>query len=291
MGIYLLSIAVADAWFGSDYFTVYSEAWQTGAVCGMIGIIGTLSIIGSLFTLTAMSIDRLVWIVLPKGKTCFNRIWADTVCAIIWVSGTLLAILPLLLSQKFEDFYEHSDACLNLPIVAVSEPVARGFDWQNQLYLLSGYTAFMEGVVWTYSLVIYTCLSSVCILIATLCYTIVLTSELLLKENVLPKDWRNPDFQLAMKMSIIVGVNVLCWFCVIILTVLSQLNIITPNMVNPLLVILFLPLKSALNPLVYCYGNILKCPKPRMVLKISLVRQRNHSSANLTSPGVDPMTK
>ncbi|KAJ8025211.1 hypothetical protein HOLleu_35354 [Holothuria leucospilota] len=56
MGVYLLAIAIADAWFGADYF-LHSEKWRLGTVCGIIGIIGVLSSVVSLLDLTIKTID------------------------------------------------------------------------------------------------------------------------------------------------------------------------------------------------------------------------------------------
>ena len=56
-GVYLLSIGIADAKFGEDYF-LSSYGWRKGTGCMVIGAIGFVSNIASLLSLTFVSIER-----------------------------------------------------------------------------------------------------------------------------------------------------------------------------------------------------------------------------------------
>ncbi|KAJ8048657.1 Relaxin receptor 2 [Holothuria leucospilota] len=46
----------------------------------------------------------------------------------------------------------------------------------------------------------------------------------------------------------------LCWLRIITLSVLSQSSRSIPTMIDPWLVVFFIPINSALNPFIYSYG-------------------------------------
>lgn len=252
MGLYLLAIAIADAWFGPQYFR-YSQKWRTGPMCGIISVFGVLSSIVSILDLTIMTIDRFLCIVFPYGKIHFDRKWGKITCALIWAFGLVFAILPLFLSESIQNLYGYTDVCLGLPIVAIPQNVYQTSQIQGNMKFMKGF-AFEATSTWVLSLVLYTYLSSICLFIVTICYVGMFISLKNSTRSTHRVNGSNDDFKIVRRMSIIVGTDMLCWLPLIILSVLSQCNVKIPIKVNPWLVIFVLPINSALNPFIYSYS-------------------------------------
>ncbi|KAJ8024898.1 hypothetical protein HOLleu_34947 [Holothuria leucospilota] len=244
MGVYLMSIATADIRFGQDYF-FYSEDWRTGLGCAIIGFIGILSTVVSLPVLTLMTIDRFLCIVFTFGSIRFSKTCALITCAILWVSGVIFTSFPLI-GMGF--LYGFSDVCVSLPIVQ---------RWDSY----SEYSFEQEADEWPYSTILYIYYSSFCLLVVTICYICMFISvKRSRRGSSRHSEARNEDIKLAKRMSIIVGTDMLCWLPVIISGLLSKLGFGIPTELNPWLVVLVIPINSALNPFIYSYA-ILKGKK------------------------------
>ncbi|KAJ8022746.1 hypothetical protein HOLleu_37730 [Holothuria leucospilota] len=259
MGAYLLAIAIADASFGSDYF-LYSKTWRTGTTCGIIGVIGVLSSVVSLLDLTVMTIERFICIVFPFGKIRLNPKWGKIICSIIWIFGFTVAILPTVSSDSLPNFYGYTDVCLGLPIVAIPQKVSKVVEKQGLLYQQTGYTSEAMAT-WKYSAILFTYLSSICLLIVTICYVSIFVSVLKTRRSSHRASGRKDEVKLATRISIIVGTDMLCWLPLITLGVLSQCGIQIPSKVNPWLVVCVVPINSALNPFLYSHRILKKRKK------------------------------
>lgn len=253
MGIYLVAIAIADAWFGADYF-LYSEKWRSGTVCGVIGMIGVLSSVVSLLDLTVMTIDRFFCIVYPFGHIRFNRTWGCIICFSIWLIGMATSISPFFLSHLLENFYGHTDVCLGLPIVTIPQQITETLDSKRSLQYVTEYEASTEDATWVFSSILYTYLSSFCLLIVTVCYVSMFISVRNTRRNSHRPNGNKDEVKMASRMSFIVGTDMLCWFPVVVLSSLSKSGIQIPTQVNPWLVVFVIPFNSALNPFIYSYA-------------------------------------
>ncbi|KAJ8026633.1 hypothetical protein HOLleu_31526 [Holothuria leucospilota] len=245
MGVYLMSVAIADITFGNNYYFI-SQIWKTGPVCGTLGVIGVLSTLVSLSVLTLMTIDRFLCIVFPYSSIRFNRTGAITTCAVVWVTSFFLACLSLVGTTPWvKTFYEYSDVCLGLPIVAIDP-----YFQSNGQHDPTGKTD-----TWFYSTVIYTLFSSLCLLVVIVCYISMFVSVKRSRGGSSRHSGAsNEDIKLAKRISVIVGTDMLCWLPVIILSVLTQNGVAVPTQLNCWLVVLVIPINSALNPFIYSYG-------------------------------------
>ncbi|KAJ8023909.1 hypothetical protein HOLleu_36483 [Holothuria leucospilota] len=253
MGVYLFAIAIADAWFGADYYR-YSQKWRTSPICGAIGVIGIVSSIVSMLDLTIITIDRFLCIVYPFGNIRFNRKWSKIVCAVIWLAGLAIALLPIFLKKIVSNFYGYTDVCLGLPVVRIPRGVAADYKAAGLKYKIKEYSETEERVTWLYSSILYTYFGSTCLFVVAVCYICMFISVLRSRRDSHRPSHGNDEMKLATTISVIVGTDMLCWLPIITLSVLSQSGIDIPTKVNPWLVVFVIPINSAMNPFIYSYG-------------------------------------
>ncbi|KAJ8024875.1 hypothetical protein HOLleu_34910 [Holothuria leucospilota] len=184
-----------------------------------------------------MTIDRFLCIVYPFSSTRFNRLGAIVACSVMWYASLGYACLTLL-GRHNEWFYGHSDVCLGLPIVAIVGGTGK-------------------KSTWILSTIIYTYISSFCLIIVIICYvSIFIAVKRTRSGSDRQSEARNEDIKLAKRMSVIVGTDMLCWLPVIILSVLTRRGIAIPTELNPWLVVFVIPINSVLNPFIYSYPII-----------------------------------
>ena len=116
MGIYLLIIATVDQYYRGRYIEV-SELWRKSILCKLCGFLSTMSSEASVFTLVAITTDRMICIVFPFSKWRFSTNTARRIIFSIWLLTFLVSILPILYTSYFRDeFYSRSGVCLALHI-------------------------------------------------------------------------------------------------------------------------------------------------------------------------------
>lgn len=64
MGVYLLTIASVDVYYRGVY-SLYDVTWRTSSGCQLAGFLSTFSSELSVFTLTAITLDRFLVIAFP----------------------------------------------------------------------------------------------------------------------------------------------------------------------------------------------------------------------------------
>lgn len=95
MGVYLLIIASVDVHYRGVYI-LHADAWRSGILCQLAGVLAMLSSEVSVFTLTIITLDRTLAIMYPlkMGKVRLKH--ARILMVLIWLAGFFLSILPTL---------------------------------------------------------------------------------------------------------------------------------------------------------------------------------------------------
>ena len=75
MGGYLLIIAVVDSYYRGVYI-IYDRSWRNSDLCRFSGFISTFSSELSVFTLTVITLDRLVCIIFPLRVRAFSSLFS-----------------------------------------------------------------------------------------------------------------------------------------------------------------------------------------------------------------------
>ncbi|KAJ8034098.1 hypothetical protein HOLleu_24525 [Holothuria leucospilota] len=261
MGVYLLSIGIADAKFGEHYF-LSAYGWRNGVQCKIIGIIGFASNVASLLTLTSVTVERFFFIVFPFGSFHLGSKWKVGICVTIWITSVVIAITPLILSAFVQGVFGFSDVCLGLPVVTVPERTDNNVLFESGSYFGEldhvGENNDIKNLQWIYSQIVYIYFTSACVLIITFCYVAmfisVVASGIISKRPGGSKD----DKKAAMKMSIIVGTDLVCWLPVIAVGILSQAGYEISINLFAWLAVVVMPINSAFNPLIYTIPAIQK---------------------------------
>jgi leucine-rich repeat-containing G protein-coupled receptor 8 len=104
MGVYLMIIALVDTYYRGKYFR-YDRFWRESALCKFAGFMSTFSSELSVFTLTVITIDRLVCIIFPLKMKRLGMREALIVMPALWTLVLFLSASPLVGIEYFNNFY------------------------------------------------------------------------------------------------------------------------------------------------------------------------------------------
>ena len=105
IGVYLLSVAIADLIFSDDYCQ-HRYIWLSSHYCSILGILSTLGSQLSLFSMTALSLSRVsnISVLIPQDGTtlkAFCKIGAISLT--LMILSSFIAVIPL--TPAYEDYF------------------------------------------------------------------------------------------------------------------------------------------------------------------------------------------
>ena len=115
MGIYLVIIASVDAHYRGDYARE-DITWKESKLCTVAGFLSTLSAELSMLTLTLITLDRFIVIVINSPTVRLGKRHVMVLLLCLWLFVFLLCLVPCFENQYFENFYGQSEMCLPIPI-------------------------------------------------------------------------------------------------------------------------------------------------------------------------------
>lgn len=262
MGVYLFSIGIADAKFGDTYF-LSAHGWRNGTGCKIIGVIGFVSNIASALSLTFVSFERFCTVVFSFNRYRFGKKLTMEICVSIWIVSVVMALTPIILSAFVQGLFGLSDVCLGLPFVTVPEKTQNDVNITYDRYGKVGSIKLKKynNLQWLYSQIVYIYFSSTCVLIISLCYVAMFISIIVNKMRSGRHGDNRDELKAAIKMSIIVGTDVICWLPVIVVGILSQAGFKISSDVYAWLAVFVMPINSAFNPFIYTFPAIKKKKK------------------------------
>nr|CAB3266616.1 type-1 angiotensin II receptor A [Phallusia mammillata] len=264
---YLFNLALADSLFicfvpfwGHYYLSAY--AWSFGlGMCKLTSVITSVNMYGSVFFLTAMSVDRWMAVVHATSVNAFRTSTvARWVCFIIW-SAALLLSLPRIIYQTLLPFsLSGGDSALDSTSDNSNESLATTEATQTvvacQLYIPSNYTnksVIMGSLEFIQSMVGFVIpMTVICI-----CYVkIVLT----VKKKVISKRVRKD--RVAKLAALIIAAFFFCWLPFHVMKLISAtlgwwaedvyFNEALFIAINPFTICLAYA-NSCINPIVYAF--------------------------------------
>ena len=263
MGVYMLLIASADIYFG-DYFPMRAENWRSGVTCKIAGTISILSNEASVFFVTLISIDRFINIRFPYTHRKLDQKSSTVIVLVLWVITITLGIVPSFLAGKYSEFYDNSHVCIGLPLAKIenySKNISK--EWFSLKHLdfnYNKYTAdsqFLGEVTGMYfSIATFLCLNGICYLIIMFCYMIIVNTVIRSRKSAGRNFELKEQMTLTANVAAIVLTDFLCWFPVILLGTLVQVDVLTlPPSVFAWCVTFVLPINSAINPYLYTISH------------------------------------
>jgi hypothetical protein len=237
MGVYMLLIAYKDRLWDGVYFR-HDVSWRASDLCIFAGVISTISSEVSVFTLTLITLDRVVCIVFPFKFRRMSMKRAAYLTTFIWILGTVLAIIPLLDDSYFYDyehrnhFYGRSPVCLPFELSSEKSP-----GWEYSAFVFLG----LNGASFIFIVVAY----------------MVMYRTITKAGNAVRSTRANQDSTLAKRMLFIILTDFFCWFPVIIISILALANSLHDprKQVYAWIAVFVLPINSSINPLLYTFST------------------------------------
>ena len=237
MGVYLFIIAFKDTSWEGVYYN-HHFAWRESYLCFTARIIATISNEVSVFSLLVITFDRLICIVFPFRFQRLSLKKAIYIMGIVWLVGAIVAFAPLFNDSYFFDedgkVNLFGQTALCLPFMLSSE---RSAGWEYSVFLFVALNGF----------------SFLCIAIA---YAMMYHTATKAGSAVRSTRMKQ-DSTIAKRMMFIILADFLCWFPVIILTIMA----LTENLYDPTqevyawTAVFVLPINSSINPYLYTFST------------------------------------
>ncbi|XP_066507010.1 relaxin receptor 2a [Hoplias malabaricus] len=228
MGVYLFFLGVFDVKFRGKY-NRNALLWMESVECRTIGFLAMLSSEVSVLLLAYLTLEKFLVIVFPFSHLRPGKLQTGLVLTSIWLLGFLIAAVPLLSDDLFGNYYGRNGVCFPLHSDRLEKPTAKG-----------------------YSTGIFLGLNLLAFLIIVFCYSSMFYS--IYKTGINATDVRSrlhKDVAVANRFFFIVFSDALCWIPIFLVKTLSLMEVEIPGTINSWVVILVLPINSALNPILY----------------------------------------
>ncbi|XP_020852856.1 relaxin receptor 2 [Phascolarctos cinereus] len=227
MGVYLFFIGFFDIKYRGQY-QKYALLWMESLQCRLMGFLAMLSTEVSVLLLTYLTLEKYVVIVFPFSNIRPGKRQTMIILVCIWIAGFLIAVIPFWSEEFFGNFYGKNGVCF--PLYDQTE------DFRSKGYSLG---IFLGVNLLAFLLIVFSYISMFCSIQKTALQT----------SNVRTHIGR--DVALANRFFFIVFSDAICWIPVFVIKILSLFPVEIPGTITSWIVIFFLPINSALNPILY----------------------------------------
>nr|WPS71333.1 relaxin family peptide receptor 2 [Sminthopsis crassicaudata] len=227
MGVYLFFIGFFDIKYRGQY-QKYALLWMESLQCRLMGFLAMLSTEVSVLLLTYLTLEKYVVIVFPFSNIRPGKRQTLIILVCIWIVGFLIAIIPFWSEEFFGNFYGKNGVCF--PLYDQTE------DFRSKGYSLG---IFLGVNLLAFLLIVFSYISMFC----SIQKTALQTSNMRIHIR--------RDVALANRFFFIVFSDAICWIPVFVIKILSLCRVEIPGTITSWIVIFFLPINSALNPILY----------------------------------------
>uniref|UniRef100_A0A8C7B7C7 Relaxin family peptide receptor 1 n=1 Tax=Neovison vison TaxID=452646 RepID=A0A8C7B7C7_NEOVI len=228
MGIYLFLIGAFDLKFRGEY-NKHAQLWMESIHCQLVGSLAILSTEVSVLLLTFLTLEKYICIVYPFRCLRPRKCRTITVLILIWITGFIVALIPLTDKEFFKNYYGTNGVCFPLHSEDTGSTGAQIYS--VTIFLGVNLAAFII-IVFSYGSMFYSVHQSA-----------ITATEI---RNQVKK-----EMILAKRFFFIVFTDALCWIPIFVLKFLSLLQVEIPGTITSWVVIFILPINSALNPILY----------------------------------------
>ena len=264
MGVYLLIIAFKDTFWNGVYYK-HHFAWRESDLCIIAGVIATISNEASVFSLLIITLDRLICIVFQFRFQRLSLRKAIFIMAIVWSISIVIALAPLFNDAYFFD----EDGKVNL---------------FGQTALCLPFSLSSERPAgWEYSVFVFVALNGFSFFCIAIAYSIIYRTATK-AGNAVRSTRINQDSAIAKRMMFIILADFLCWFPVIILTIMALAESLhDPSQeVYAWTAVFVLPINSSVNPYLYTFSTRFVQEK---IFGAESVQNRQHQPSVASQPG------
>ena len=230
MGVYLVIMAAVNVHYKGDYAR-QDVKWKRSNLCTAAGFLSTFSAELSMLTLTLITVDRFIVIVVNSPTVRLRTHHVKVLLAFLWLFVLLLCLVPCFDIPYFENFYGQSEMCLPIPISSKRQTKVDftfqqtrspyGMMHKRELTAIPVTTDRPNG--WEYSIFMFVGLNGSAFVAIFTMYVWMFISVRQTRAAARSSQMKD-DLALARKMIVIVGSNALCWFPVIGLAIYCLMN-------------------------------------------------------------------
>ncbi|XP_036892961.1 relaxin receptor 2 [Sturnira hondurensis] len=228
MGVYLFFIGFFDIKYRGQY-QKYALLWMESFPCRLMGVLAMLSTEVSVLLLTYLTLEKFLVIVFPFSNIRPGKRQTSVILIGIWIVGFVIAVIPFSNKDYFGNFYGKNGVCFPLY-----------YDQREDIG--------SEG----YSLGIFLGVNLLAFLIIVFSYGIMFCS---IKKTALQttkvRHRVRREVAVANRFFFIVFSDAICWIPVFVIKILSLFQVEIPDTITSWVVIFFLPVNSALNPILF----------------------------------------
>ena len=233
MGVFLAMVGVADALYRGKYLW-HDLVWMSSVTCRTAGFLCLLSSEVSAFIICLITLDRFIVLRFPFNQLRFEPRSAAVAAGLAWVTGVLLAAVPLLPVTSHWRFYSQTGICIPLPITRHD---FAGRDYSFAVIIVFNFILFMfiaAGQAFVY-------------------WTIKANTM-----SVTNTTSKSHDLTIARRLLTVVVSDFVCWFPIGLLGLLASSGVAVPSEVSVAMAIFVLPLNAALNPSLYTFNMLME---------------------------------
>ena len=295
MGIDILILSSADFYY-HNYFPSFSASWIESSICKIAAALSTLSSEASVILVVLIGFDRYLGVRYPLsvhrglGKT------RTRLCVIIcWLISMVIALTPVVVDKYAPGFYDISEVCVGLPIVkrkvtldkdefipVKTFAIQHGYVYVKHNRSFNEFYSYYDDGYWRLasvstiqeiyyrisevsgfklanllSIVVFIGFNLTCFAALAVVYTRIFQVASI-SSTAIQSTKKNQEMRMALKMSVVVLTDFLCWVPLAFVCLFVQCGIST---VGPELyswtVGLILPINSCLNPFLYTLAVVL----------------------------------
>ncbi|XP_061194819.1 uncharacterized protein LOC133202983 [Saccostrea echinata] len=235
MGVYLYILAGANLMFSGRY-GFEDDSWRQSPLCTFAGVLATTSSEASALFVLSITIDRIVIIRFPFSQFEKNRLVAKLVSVLVWTISLSLSVLPLFGNQYFNDYYSSSGICISLPLSVLRKPG------------------------WEYSMVIFVGANFLIFIAILLGQFVIFTDVVGMGKEVSSQrtTQKKREINLAKTLIMVAVTDMFCWIPIGVIGLLTFFGIDVTAKVYAWVIVVVLPINSALNPIIYTFSAILR---------------------------------
>ncbi|XP_062571340.1 relaxin receptor 1-like isoform X2 [Saccostrea cucullata] len=250
MGVYLFILAIANLVYNGRY-GLEDYSWRHSYVCTIAGILATMSSETSTFLVFLITLDRFIAIKFPFSGKGLTRNRAIILCIGSWLISLFLSILPIIPMQSkfFEGYYARSGICISLPL-----SVVKNSGWQYSMAVFIGLNFLLFLGIFIGQIAIF--------------YEVITVGR-----SVTCSRSRQRELSLTKSLAAIVLTDICCWIPVGTIGLLTFGGISVSGEVYDWIVVIVLPVNSALNPIIYNLTAFMKHKREKLASKSDTLRQ------------------
>ena len=263
MGIHASVIAAAHEKFSGQYLH-HENRWKESVACKVAVFFSLLSSEASILCIFFLTLNHLTMLNFPLSRYRLSTRSAAVACGVTWLVGTLLASIPLLPGSSQWGHYGQTAVCSAM---------------LHNRHLSSHQHRFLHTIL---SFNLFVCVG--------VFVTLIIVYRATPRHRLLIYSSKNPGSTSVDVVMRIAVTNVAGWLSVTAVSVLTLAGV-TGIATNVFMVIMVLPLNSAVNPLLCLWYaveykrrqkleerllRLLKLKTKCLSISTSVIRQRNH---------------